>query len=40
MLDSPQMVKKLIQVCEDWNELQIPKLNLFELVRPKPKTFI
>ena len=27
--------------CENLeNEIQIPKLNLFELVRPKPKNFI
>ena len=41
VLDPPQTVKKSIRVYEDLeNEVQIPKLNLFELVRLKPTNFM
>lgn len=41
VLDPPQTVKKSIRVYEDLeNEVQIPKLNLFALVRLKPTNFI
>ena len=32
--------KNSIQVCKDLENEQIPKLNLFELITPKPKNFI
>ena len=36
------MVKKgtLYKFVKTWNELQIPKLNLFELIRSNVKNFI
>ena len=41
VLDPPQTVKMSIRVYEDLeNEVQIPKLNLFELVRLKPTNFM
>ena len=41
VLDPPQTVKKSIRVYEDLeNEVQIPKLNLFDLVRLKPTNFM
>ena len=40
MLDPAQLVKKRqSKSVKTWNELQVQKLNLFELVRPKAKKF-
>ena len=40
MLHPPQMVKRQYKSVKAWNEFQILKLNLFDLVRRKAKNFI